>query len=166
MANESYIASGASLRIDGAPGADYAFSVEDIATNTGWVSAQIDLGAAPRPYMYSWSAEVQFDATPTINAGLHFYIAQAPDADSSQIDGDVGATDQALGENNMRANLKYIGQCVSEQAAADQKCVASGAFTAYDRYLSIVAFNDSGATTHATDTLFRFDLTPKSPQGQ
>ncbi len=166
MANESYVGNGTALLFNGEVGANVAFSVEGLANAAGRVSAQRDLGAAPRPYLYAWSCEVQFQATPTQYATLDLYIAEAPDGDSSQIDGDVGATDAALGDVDMRENLRYIGSVVSENAAASEKCVASGVVAIYNRYVSIVAYNDSGATVNATDSNFRFDLTPKYYQGQ
>lgn len=166
MANESYIANGTSLSINGEAGADYAFSVEGLANDAGRVSAQVDLGVAPRPSIYQWSCEVQFQATPTQYAGIALYIAEAPDGDSTQISGDVGANDAALGDVDMIYNLKYIGSVVSENAAASEKCVASGEFTTFCRYISIVALNQSGASVNATDSNFRFDLQPKTYQGQ
>jgi len=166
MANETYIANGTALLISGVAGADYAFSVEGLGNTAGRVSAQIDLGVAPRPFVYDWSCEVQFQATPTQYATLDLYIATAPDSDATQIDGDVGASDAALGDVDMIENLQYIGSVVSENAAASEVCVASGTFTAYKRYLTIVAYNGAGAAVNATDSNFRFDITPKSYQGQ
>jgi hypothetical protein len=166
MANEAYIRKGTSLLINGEAGAAYAFSVEGLTTANGRVSAQIDLGAAPRPAWFSWSCEVQFQATPTQGLGLELYIAGAPDGDATQIDGDIGATDAALGDIDMRRNLKSIGYVVSENAAASEACVASGRFEHTERYISIVAFNASGATVNATDSVFRFDLQPIYWQGQ
>ena len=166
MANETYLASGTSLSINGEAGADYAFSVEGLADQAGRVSAQITLPASPRPAEYEWSCEVQFQATPTQYKTLDLYIAEAPDADSTQIAGDVGASDAALADVDMRHNLRYIGSVVSENAAAGEKCVKMGSFVTTARYISIVAFNDSGAAVNATDSNFRFDLTPKYWQGQ
>ena len=166
MANESYISNGTSLLINGESGADYAFSVEGLANSAGRVSAQIDLGAAPRAYVYQWSCEAQFQATPTQYATLDLYIAEAPDGDSTQISGDVGASDAALGDVDMRRNLRFIGSVVSENAAASEKCVSSGEFTTYCRYISVIAYNGSGASVNATDSNFRFDITPKAFQGQ
>lgn len=166
MANEAYINNGTSLLINGEVGADYAFTVEGLATASGRVSTQIDLGVAPRPYSYFWSCEAMFQATPTQYATLDLYIAEAPDHDATQISGDVGATDAALGDADMLYNLRYIGSVVSENAAASEKCVASGLFDTYARYITIVAFNNTGATVDATDSNFRFDLTPKYLQGQ
>lgn len=166
MANEAYIVTGTALSINGEVGADYAFSVEGLTNGAGRVSAQVDLGTDPRPSDYAWSCEVQFQATPTQYATLDLYIAKAPDGDSTQIDGDVGASDAALGDVDMRSNLQYIGSVVSENAAASEKCVASGVFFCDTRYVSIIAYNGSGATVNATDSNFRFDLTPIYFQAQ
>ncbi len=166
MANEAYIKTGTALLVSGAAGADYAWSVEGVANSAGRVSAQIDLGASPRPGLYKWSCECQFQATPTQGLGLELYKAGAPDGDSTQIDGDIGSTDAALGDIDMRRNLQPIGYVVSENAAASEVCVASGTFEHADRYLSLVAYNASGAAVNATDTNFVFVLQPYSWQAQ
>ena len=166
MANEAYVKTGTALLFNGEAGADVAFSMEGITTANGCVSAQKDLGASPRPYMFYWSCEVQFQATPTQGLGLELYVAGAPDADATQVDGDIGQSDAALGDVDMRRNLKFIGYVTSENAAASEKCVASGVFEHYQRYISIVGFNASGAAVNATDSNFRFDLTPIYYQGQ
>lgn len=169
MANESYITNGTSWLINGEVGADVAWTVEGLAvlaTTPGRVSAQLDLGVAPRPYIYFWSCEVMFQATPTQYGTLDLYIAEAPDGDATQISGDVGNADANLADADMVYNLKYIGSVVSENAAASEICVASNVFETYARYISIVAVNNSGATVDATDSNFRFDLTAKAFQGQ
>lgn len=161
MANESKIGSGTALSINGEAGADYAWSVEGLTNANGRVSAQIDLGAAPRYGWLSWSCEVQFQATPTQGVGLDLYYATAPDSDSTQITADVGASDAALGDVDMRYNLNYMRSVISENAAASEKCVANGEIVVSDRYLTLVAYNNSGATVNATDSNFQFVLTPK-----
>lgn len=166
MANESYINKGTELLVSGVSGADYAWSVEGVGSAAGRVSAQIDLGALPRPDEFEWSCEVQFQATPTQGLGLELYRAGAPDSDATQIDGDVGASDAALGDIDMRRNLKWIGHVVSENAAASEVCVSSGTFRHTFRYLSLVAYNSSGASVNATDTNFVFKLRPLYSQGQ
>lgn len=166
MANEAYIKTGTALLVNGEAGAAYAWSVEGLTNNNGRVSAQIDLGASPRPGLYKWSCEVQFQATPTAGAGLELYKAGAPDGDATQIDGDIGATDAALGNITMRRNLTSFGFVSSENAAASEKCNNSGVFEHADRYLSLVAVNASGATVNATDSNFIFTLQPYSWQAQ
>jgi hypothetical protein len=166
MANEAYIRKGTSKLVNGEAGADVAFSMEGVSNGVGRVSAQIDWGAAPRPAEYSWSCEVQWQATPTQGGVLELYVAGAPDADSTQIDGDVGASDAALGDVDMRRNLRYIGAVVSENAAASEVCVASGRFTFTERYMTVVGYNGAGATINATDSNFRFDIAPVYWQAQ
>lgn len=166
MANELYLRKGTSKLVNGAAGADVALSMEGVTTGAGRVSAQIDWGATPRPYTYAWSCEIQFQAIPTQGLGLELYIATAPDADATQIDGDIGSTDAALGDVDMRRNLQQIGYVVSENAAAAEKCVASGIFECDKRYMSIVGYNASGATVNATDSNFRFDIVPVYYQWQ
>lgn len=166
MANESYIKHETSRSINGEVGADVAFSVEGLADGAGQVSAQLDLGQAPRPYIFAWSCECQWQLTPDQYGTLDLYIATAPDGDSTQIDGDVGASDAALGDIDMRKNLKYIGSVVSENGAASEKCVASGEFATMQRYLTIVAYNDGGSAINATDSNFQFILDEKAQQGQ
>ena len=165
MANEAYIANGTALLINGEATADYACSIEGLTNATGRVSEQIDLGAAPRAGLYKWSAETLFQATPTQYGTLDFYMAFAPDGDSTKIDGDVGASDAALGDVDQLRNLKYIGSIVAEEADST-KMVASGLISIAHRYASLVVYNDSGATVNATDSNTRFDLQPYSWQGQ
>lgn len=166
MANEAYIRKGTSKLVNGEAGADVALSMEGVASAAGRVSAQIDWGAAPRPAIYEWSCEVQWQATPTQGGMLELYVAGAPDGDNTQIDGDVGTTDAALGDVDMRRNLRYIGCVVSENAAASEICVASGTFEFTQRYMSIVGYNGGGSTINATDSNFRFNIVPVYWQGQ
>lgn len=166
MANESYIVKGTSVLFNGEAGAGVAFSMEAVTNGAGRVSAQKDWGAAPRPDRYAWSCEVQWQATPTQGSGLELYIATAPDADATQIDGDVGSSDAALGDVDMRRNLRWIGSVTSENAAASEVCVSSGEFTCDKRYMSVVGYNAGGATINATDTAFRFDIVQVYDQGQ
>lgn len=166
MAGEAYINKGTSLLISGVAGANYALSAEGVLNGAGRVSGQIDLGAVPRAGMYDWACEVQFQATPTQGKGLEIWAACAPDDAATMIDGDVGQVDAALGDIDMRYNLQFVGYVVSENAAAGEVCRASGQIMLTKRYVSIVIYNDSGATINATDSNFVFKLTPVYWQGQ
>jgi hypothetical protein len=166
MANEAWITVSTQKKFNGEANADVAISAEAVTNSNGRVSAQYDLGTAPRPYRFKWSCECQWQATPTQGGVLELYVAAAPDHDNTKIDGDIGLTDAALADVDMRRNLKYIGCVVSENAAASEVCRASGEFTHTHRYLSLVIYNAGGATLNATDTNFIFTLQPFSDQGQ
>jgi hypothetical protein len=166
MANEAYINNGTKKLFNGEAAADVAISVEGIANGTGRVSAQYNLTGTPRPYRFKWTAECQWQATPTQGGVLELYIATAPDWDATKITGDVGNADAALADVDMRRNLQYIGCIVSENAAAAEICRASGEFTCVHQYLSLVVYNAGGATINATDANFKFELQPFFDQGQ
>ena len=163
--SKSFITAESTVKVNGEAGADHAWTVEGLTDANGRVSIQIDWGAAPRANIYDWSAEALFQATPTQYKSLNFYIATAPENDSTQIDGDVGASDAALGDVDQLRNLKFIGSLVAEEANTT-KMVASGVFTSNTRYMSLVAFNDTGATVNATDSNFIFTITERANQGQ
>lgn len=161
MPNALYIDNETSILVNGEVGADVAWSVEGLTNGAGRVSAQKDWGAAPRASEFSWSCEVQLQATPTQYKTLSLYVATAPDGDSSQITGDPGTSDAALGDVDATENMMFIGQIVSENAAAGEVLVASGVFQSTERYHSYVIVNNTGASVNATDSNFRFNIQPK-----
>lgn len=152
--------------VNGEAGAAYAWSMEGVANGAGRVSVQIDLGALPRGAEIDWTCEAQLQATPTQYKGIELYAAGAPDDDATQIDGDVGNADAALGDVDMRHNLLGFGYVVSENAAASELCVRSGTFRWKKRYISFVGYNESGATINATDSNFVFKFRVLFPEVQ
>jgi hypothetical protein len=165
MASAAYINEGTALKFNGEAGADVAFSIEGVADGAGRISAQKDWGAAPRAYIYHVSAEVLSQATPTQYGSYDFYIAEAPSADSTQVSGDEGTSDAALGDVDSARNMKYVGSVIVENAAAE-KFVGSFEFVSYARYWSLVMVNNSGATTNATDSNNVVQVTPVYVEGQ
>lgn len=165
MTSKAFITSESTVKVNGEAGADHAWSIEAITDGAGRVSVQIDLGAAPRASIFDWSYETLFQATPTQGASIELYKAGAPDDDSTQIDGDVGASDAALGDVDQLRNLESFGSLVAEEADTT-KMVGSGSFLHTSQYLTLVMLNNSGATTNATDSNSIFKLTARAWQGQ
>lgn len=164
--SQAQINVGTGVKFNGEAGADVAFSMEGIASAAGRVSAQYDLGASPRDFLFMWHGELLMQATPTQYRTIDFYAAGAYDADSTMIWGDVGASDAALGDEDQLRNLLQIGSVVIEEANTT-KMVGGGRFYWPHRYISIVGFNNSsGATINATDSNFLFFLQPYNIQGQ
>lgn len=158
MANKVYINKGTAVLANGEGTAGVLWNMHSVLNGGGMVSTQYDLGTLARPREIEWSCEVMFQATPAQYKGLELYVASAPDHDSTQIDGDIGSTAGTLADVDMRRNLKFIGYVVSENAAAGEKCVASGKFEQLMRYLSLVGYNDSGASIDTNTANFRFDF--------
>jgi len=165
--SKSYIAAGGlgNVKVNGEAGADHAWTLEGIVDGAGRVSVQIDLGAAPRASIFDFSIEIPMQATPTQGAAIELYKAGAPDDDATQIDGDVGASDAALGDVDQIRNLRPIGALVAEEADTS-KMVASGEFMHTQRYLTLVMLNNTGATTNATDSNCIMQLSDRAWQGQ
>jgi hypothetical protein len=162
MANENYLGVGTELQINGEGGADYAWSVENLVDDNGRVSARIDLGAAPRPYLYRWRCKCEWDANPTQGNALKLYKSES---DGTYEDGDVGAVDAALGDSDILRNLKMFGRVVADEAnTTDMQ--NGGVVEIYERYVSMVAWNDGGADLEITDSNFQFFLTPIYDQQQ
>ena len=165
MTSKAYVLTETSIKVNGEAGAGVALSAEGLVDSTGRVSAQKDWSAGARAFEYDWSCEVLFQATPTQYKTLDLYLATAPDNDSTQIDGDIGAADAALGDVDQLRNLQYIGSVVVEDAGTT-KMVASGEFSNSKQYHSYVIYNDAGAAINATDSNFILTVTPKAIQGQ
>lgn len=153
------------LLCSGAAGADVAWSMESVASAAGQVAAQLDLGASPRNWEFSWHCGLYLQATPTQYTTVQFYAASAPNGYSTLITGDVGSSDAALGDVDQLRNLQYIGSVTVEEADTTLM-VGAGFFRFRHRYLSLVGFNNTGATINATDTNFQFVLTGSVIQGQ
>lgn len=165
MTQQVQLNPGTALKFNGEAGADVAFSMESVANLAGRVSVQYDLGATPRDFQFYWHAEALWQATPTQYGTLDFYLATAPDNDSTMISGDVGATDAALGDLDQLRNLTPLGQIICEEANTT-KMVGKGSFTTFARYITIVGVNNGGSAINATDSNFIFNLVPYNLQGQ
>ena len=156
MANENYIDQGTTLKINGEVDADYAWSMEGVTDNNGRVSARIDLGATPRPYLYRWRCKCAWQANPAQGTGLELYQSES---DGTYEDGDVGTADAALSDTDITRNLHMFGIVKADEADTSDQ-IKGGVIEVYERYLSIVGFNKTGATLNATDSNFYFSLTP------
>ena len=163
--SKAFITAESTVKLNGEAGADHAWSMETIADGAGRVSIQVDWGAAPRANIYDWSAEALMQATPTQGTTIDFYIATAPEDDATQVDGDLGVADAALGDIDQLRNLQYIGALVIEEADTT-KMVGAGSFSTNVRFFSIVGMNNTGATINATDSNFVFKLSGRALQGQ
>lgn len=155
VARELYLMEDATLLINGEVGADYAWSMEGVANGAGRISAQIDLGAAPRPDAFRWRCQVKYQATPTAGTDLRLRKAES---DGTYEDDGLGEADAAVA-TEPTSNAPQFG-AVKTQAAGTQVNIKGLTADASEQYLSLVGWNASGATIDATDSNFKFFLTP------
>lgn len=166
MSNEAYFLDGTTYKFQNHDSPNAAWTVEGLANAAGRVSAQLDLGSGARPAMLQWLIECQFQATPTQGKGLEIYASFALTDLNTRMLGDIGTSDAALGDVDMRRNLIPLGYVVSENAAASEKCIGGGWFFWPYRYIQLIAYNDSGASVNATAANFIGRLLSGSMQGQ
>jgi hypothetical protein len=156
------IAEGTVWKVNGEADADYAWSVEGISDGNGRVSARIDLGAAPRGHLLRWRGQYKTQSSPTQGNALKIYVSAS---DGTYEDGNVGTSDAALSDSDVLRNLTQVGQIIADEADTTNM-ISGGVFSCYERYLSLVAWNDTGAAINATDSNFIFFLTLLKDQYQ
>ncbi len=167
MTSKAFITNEFEYLVNGEAGADYAWSCENLSDGAGRVSAQIDLTAAPRPFQFELHISLQMISTAaTQGKTFAVYKAVTPDGDATQISGDVGATDAALGDTDQLRNLDYIGSVTAEEDSSTTVMNGVIKFECRSRYLTLVAENNTGAALNATDSNFVAVLIGRSVQGQ
>lgn len=162
MAGELYLKEGTAKKINGEATADYAWSMEAVGNGAGRISARIDLGAAPRPYLYRWRCKCAWQANPTKGGALKLYKSES---DGTYEDGDLGTADAALASADALVNCRQFGQVVADTADTSDQ-IAGGVVEIHERYVSFIGWNAGGASLDATDSNFFFTLTPIYDQQQ
>ena len=163
MTSKAYLAAPETPIVFTASGGDVAWTVDGITTLAGRQSAQHDFGDAARAFMYRWRAKTQWDTQPVVGESLDFYYKSS---DGTILDNDDGTGDIALSAADKLKNLHYIGSIIVDEAIIDTPSGASGVIAIYERYIHIVAFNNSVDTISTTANDTSFTLTPLSIQGQ
>lgn len=148
MANKIYLQRETEITFKSS-GGSAAFTPTSVANGAGRISAQCDLGAAPKSRLYRWRVKTACAATPTVGNLIRLYLVCADDA--TDLDGNAGTSDAAYNTENLLKNLQHIGNVVIDVAGTGaQKASSLGAFEIASRYISVVWWNASGAALSAT----------------
>lgn len=145
-------------------GGDVAFTLASLANGAGRISAQLDLGAAPRADRYLVSVEVKAAAALTLSAeAARIYVARG---DGTDIDGPVGTSDAAIAaETRFSSNLRYVGSVIADQAAVGP-FNKTFVITHQSRYMSFGVWNPSGQAFSSTGGDCFIKATPIPPEIQ
>lgn len=129
-------------------GGDVTFTLASLANGAGRISAQLDLGAAPRAERYLVMVEVKAAASLTLSVEVaRLYMARG---DGTDIDGPVGTSDAAIAaETRFTSNLKYVGSVIADQAAVGP-FNRTFVISCQSRYLSFGIWNPSGQAFSST----------------
>ena len=123
-------------------GGDVVFTLASLANGAGRISAQLDLGAAPRADRYFVMVEIKTASALTLSVeAARLYVARG---DGTDVDGPVGTSDAAISdETRFSSNLRYVGSVIADQAAVGP-FNHSFVITHQSRYMSFGIWNPSG----------------------
>jgi hypothetical protein len=168
MANENFVqVTTAKSWLNTGGTAVWTFS--SIANAAGREGAILDLGAYPRPSVWRVYAETQLQATtPVVGNTIDMYMKTwDDDAGSARaLGGLTGTTDAAFATENNLLNLLPLVSIRVSSTSADVVLSATGLVFIPTRYISLVGWNRSGATTTADATEHKVYLTPMYDQFQ
>lgn len=147
-------------------GGTYAATLSSLANGAARLGARGDLSAFPNPYMYRWSLQTQWVATPTQFRSLDLFFAPWDDDATPGIPfANVGSAD-AAGTATDRYNMIYVGS-VRVSAAGTGTMISGGLIELPYRYVSPFFFNDGNAALAAVGTFASIlTLTPVYREGQ
>jgi hypothetical protein len=125
-------------------GGSYVLTLQNLATNSGRLSAQVDRGAGSKPTRYKWRGIIQWANNPALVDRAEILLGEsegvfAPDANK-------GTTDIAISEGDA-TNLQRIGLVRAQAVAGSVNNISSGVVTIIDRYIQIGVFNRSTTVT-------------------
>jgi len=131
-------------------GGDVAFTLTALANNAGRVSAQLDLGAAPRPVLHRLSVSAGFAAALAYGAMLHVYIIGS---DGTTHDGEVlGTADAAVTALSKFNNATPVGSVVADGQTDNDRQNKSFIVPIYHRYVQVGLWNSMGQAFEAVGT--------------
>jgi hypothetical protein len=153
--NAIYGKSGSAITFKDANGT-VVFTLKDaVDLGNGQSSAIGDLGATPRPMMYSWEARMKWVATPALGDVVRLY-AYCSDVSA---DADLASDGDVTPETKF-GNFQLIGQVICS-VAADQYFYAAGMVYLPRRYIVLGVWNASGTKDlNATSEACVIKLTP------
>jgi hypothetical protein len=158
MANAVYLKRGTTKTFKDS-GGDVAFTLTNLANGAGRISAQLDLGAAPQPYLYELRVSTQYAAALALGATMDVHISTSDGTTADAVK--AGTSDAAVAASTSLVNTKMVGQLVADGTTDNDKQQASWIIPIYARYVQIALFNNMGQALEAAATYASYaSLTP------
>lgn len=161
MANKVYVARETATKWQDTAG-NLVMTLKNLAAGAGRVGARLDLGENSTPEDYEVRITVQFETQPVVGETVDVYLSTS---DGTQPDGEIGAADAAVTENELK-NLNFIGSLVVTTTDADHDMTASFIARVSTRYVSAVVFNNTVDNLQDTDDTGEVTITPIPPESQ
>lgn len=165
MPTREYLNAGTAYTFQDA-GGSVTFTLNSLANGAGRVSNTLDLGAAPRPYLYRFAVSLQFAAALTAGSAVSVYAVTSdgttPDAAS------LGTVDAACGTATlMQTNAKLVGAVVMDSTVDNAKQQTHFVAPVWNRYLQVGLWNGGGQALEGTATYQSYvSVTPVWLEGE
>lgn len=158
MANAIKLNEG-TVKVFTSTGGDATFTFTSVANGAGRLSAQLDLGAAPRAKWYRWVLTVKM-ASGGAGTLLRPYLVEASSAATTYQDALAGLSDAAVASEVIyQYGGKLLGPCLLQTTGTAAQ-VWSGKCRIFSRYVSLMLWNATGVAASATGTDHVFRLEP------
>jgi len=162
MANKVYVARETAIVWSDTAG-DLAMTLNDLDAGVARIGAQKDWGAGSTSEWYEWRLTVQFETAPVVGETVLVYLSTS---DGSEEDGQEGAADADVADNNSLKNMHLIGVLVVTSTDADHDMTASGICRIPTRYVCPVIHNNTADNLAAHNDVSEFTLRPIPPEVQ
>lgn len=158
MANAVKIQTGTPITFQDS-GGTVTFTLNSLANGAGRISAQADLGAAPRPYMYEIRVSAQFAAALAVGAEMRVYISTSDGTTPDAVK--AGTADAAVAAETSLNNAQFVGALIADGTTDNDKQQRSFRVPIYARYVQIALWNAMGQALEPTATYASYaTLTP------
>ena len=161
MATGDILVYNGTAKVAKSSGGDATFTFTSVANGAGRVSGSLDMGT-PRAGRYRVQVQYKGAATPTAGAALEVYLARSDD--NTTRDGNLGASDAAVADADIRAQCLFCGNMPMDNVTTQQ--VASFEVETGARYLSALLWNSTGSAASSTAADHVVTITPIITQVQ
>lgn len=136
-------------------GGDVTWSINSVGNGAGRISAQLDLGASPRPLKHQWTLLLDF-ATATVGNLVRLYFVTAEGAATTYQEGVIGTADAALTTEDLLKYgvLRVFSLPVMHTTASN---CWRGEIDLPGRYVSVALWNASGVALSASGNECRLE---------
>lgn len=137
-------------------GGTYGLSLNGLAAGIGRISERADKGTGAQPSWFAWRATMQIDTTGVAGEFVRVYLSTS---DGTRPDGEVGAADAALTEDQA-SHCQLLGHVALNPVDATSNLTTSGICHIPTRYFSIGVFAPDTDALEATANVSHVTLTP------
>lgn len=160
MPNAIYMREG-TTKVFASSGGDATFTPTSLANGAGRVSAQVDLGAAPRAQWYRYTMKAKCATTPVVGNSIRAYLFDGDNASTTRQAGTVGTADAAVAAEALFLNAsQQVTPLMVDAASTAKSFQAAGLVRITGRYVSVGWWNATGQALSATAGDMEFTLTP------